>query len=682
MLSDDFAGVITIANFLESMPMSERRRTIPDIVAASATLLEAASEALGKAEKEDDMAETLINYLKEVVSNFPDGNKPLIADTHTRLFAALDKGGHYTKPDITASRPGMGQPQKWDWPCAGTVIELKYRTDIFDGDNIKETKESQDALIQLAKSARSFHARLFRFDRSGFKVSTAFDWKTDDTVFPTFLWRLYNPTRRNRTDPIRMYGEDDTFHYSFSDATVHSLWVQAVRFSTDDAVPPKRASNPVRCFTIGIPLATSDGLFSRATLVYRVIVEDDADSDNPVVYALKDAWRQACRRPEVDFYDVIARYCKDNNVVDDEMAKCHGSLDLSVEAPGYDHDLHKTHSTASNRDELERHHMRSLLTPVGVPLNTFQSTKDFARALQTAIIHHKIAHDAGVLHRDVSEGNILFQEIGTTSKAFLVDWDYAQFTQIGLENFNRWFGDRKAANEGYETIEKSLKDLTVWDLSFLGHRINERPYGGHAIWHDLESFYWLFIWCILRYTPHTHADRALACAHLFDTRKPGPKSGWLQDPSPIDVELPFHQLAEGLRWAVVGQNPTRAGLSKKYAILASPVSLTYERLLAVFTDELSQPGWPEDDIALPFYAPSLDEATETKKGKTQSQSLQQFAIKQQHELRKRPLDRDEGTALPLLQAAPIPRSRPQKGARQRRAYQYRLLRRYRLGAKR
>jgi hypothetical protein len=83
---------------------------------------------------------------------------------------------------------------------------------------------------------------------------------------------------------------------------------------------------------------------------------------------------------------------------------------------------------------------------------------------------HEIALAAGVMHRDVSEGNVLFNEAAPELKTdddlkiqgFLVDWDYAAFTVQGLENFNKLRGyDGKVSPEGYQRINKNLKDLTV-----------------------------------------------------------------------------------------------------------------------------------------------------------------------------------------------------------------------------
>jgi hypothetical protein len=95
-----------------------------------------------------------LRYLDKVVSNFPQFSKPVFADTHATKFPSLDEEGRYTKPDTTASKPGMSKaPAPWDWQHAGTIIELKYETDVFHADGqINKSQSSWDALVQLAKS--------------------------------------------------------------------------------------------------------------------------------------------------------------------------------------------------------------------------------------------------------------------------------------------------------------------------------------------------------------------------------------------------------------------------------------------------------------------------------------------------------------------------------------------------
>ncbi|KAJ7729683.1 hypothetical protein DFH07DRAFT_895508, partial [Mycena maculata] len=607
MLRENFAGIVPVDGFLEKyLPRSRGEASrIDRIVTNASPQLAAAGKKVSTATNENDISAPLIEYLEQVVSGFDGQSKPLIHDTHKVVFPSLDdestKQG-YTKPDITVTQPGMKKaPAKWQWAYAGTVIELKHDTDVFDDhDKINKSLASIKALVQLAKSARSLlmasgschvyvvsvfdksWARIFRFDHSGFRATAKFNWITAPTIFPTFFHRLYNPPRRKG----HMWGADDTvfvptanektrmykalrknrfyadLYPALKDATENSLWIKAVHLPV---APDGTRGTPqvVKCFTIGPLLSNADGLFSRATRVFRVLLEEDSDHDTPTVYALKDAWRQECRRPEIDFYDVIAKYCADpNNGVDPilraGMAKCHGSVDLSVVNSGLGHDaaLHKTCSSVARKSQseeeqsrvgqsgeekreeagsgaFERCHMRSLLTPVGAPLNGFKSTKSLAQAIQSAIMHHEIAFNAGVIHRDVSEGNVLFEEVvesGKQPQGFLLDWDYAEFTETGLKAYQKWFPERAAADQLYTSIDKSLKDMTG-TLPFMAIAIigNFATHGPH---HDLESFYWLLVWMILRHTNHTHGEGSMACSNLFDRSGIVMKRSWLLDDTP------------------------------------------------------------------------------------------------------------------------------------------------------
>jgi serine/threonine protein kinase len=60
---------------------------------------------------------------------------------------------------------------------------------------------------------------------------------------------------------------------------------------------------------------------------------------------------------------------------------------------------------------------------------------------------------AGVLHRDISAGNVLISEDGP---GFLLDFDYSEFTEDGLVRFNSLHPDFLL-----EEIDKNMKDITA-----------------------------------------------------------------------------------------------------------------------------------------------------------------------------------------------------------------------------
>ncbi|KAJ7269839.1 hypothetical protein C8J57DRAFT_322116 [Mycena rebaudengoi] len=467
-------------------------------------------------------------------------------------------------------------------------------------------------------------ARLFRVDRSGYIVSEAFDWAGSRRIFPEFYWRLYNGGSDNR-----MLGEDDTLTVpteeekkemyahidripafqglSFFQATSRSRWVDV----------DVGGGKTKKCFTVSAPIFQSKGLFCRGTRVDRVLIPDEISADDliPKVYALKDAWRQSCRQPESDFYAVIQDYI--DKELGGEMPKgltmCVGSHQLAT----LNSDIHRT-TTAELRGGhrlQDREHDRSLLNDVGFPLSEYTSTKQLVQALRDAIAGHEIALKAGVLHRDISVGNVLI--CGDTSEkghhGFVLDWDYSEFTTAGLETLHT------LGKTVVEDLEKHLKDITgtypflsIADLQYVAGLLKAVeqpdipvPEFRHACKHDLESFYWLLIWILLRHANHLLGNSA--CSDLFDdtqlTKAIGMKRDWLADDDrPEDLirdNPPLSQLVVDL--TTIFYNSRRSSRRNP-----TPVDATHETVLAAFDAALLSEGWPEGDKARAFVIPKSD----------------------------------------------------------------------------
>ncbi|KAJ7163075.1 hypothetical protein C8R46DRAFT_334108 [Mycena filopes] len=230
-------------------------------------------------------------------------------------------------------------------------------------------------------------------------------------------------------------------------------------------------------------------------------------------------------------------------------------------------------------------------------------------ALYTAVLHHRIAAQAGVLHRDISDGNVLLQEgpASDASKGFLVDWDYAEFIDKGLENFQTWFPERKDEEAKYIAADRSLKDMTgtipFIAIAIMDNATAKEPvvHGSH---HDLESVYWLLVWMILRHTKHSHPKKDLACSTIFDGSVET-KSGWVSRPTPVpDTNEPLFELTDRLRDKVWLQSlPPK---KNTYSSAPAYAPLTYENVCAIFREWLDTPGWPTDDKAIPFKLPDPD----------------------------------------------------------------------------
>nr|GAT49275.1 predicted protein [Mycena chlorophos] len=248
----------------------------------------------------------------------------------------------------------------------------------------------------------------------------------------------------------------------FTKKVIESECIRLVAARRTQATGLEHQQELIHCLTIGPPLFVARSESKRATRVYRVVVEEDLDNNNlnaplPVrVYALKDLWHEIGRREEVDFYDLVARHCAENGIDMEKagMARCHGNLNLDRPGPHLiaDWDL-ASHGTA------KRHHTRILLSPVGRPIHEFPSTMKLAAAFHAAVIHLKIAYDAGVLHRDVSANNVLLVEDPSSKiSGFLVDYDCAEMTENGVKLFNAWFNARTRAS--WKESKQSLLDRT------------------------------------------------------------------------------------------------------------------------------------------------------------------------------------------------------------------------------
>nr|GAT49849.1 predicted protein [Mycena chlorophos] len=453
-----------------------------------------------------------VKFATAVVSNFDDVHRPFVEDGQDRRIDAIDERDHGTGPDVLFGLPGRTF-NLWHWRDLSHVAELKTLTDIFDDKEqaVRKSRRARDALTQTAKSARSLlmrshrthvwvttihkqrYARIFCFDRTGFVASKRFDWIDEPEIFATLYYRLFHPpghagridgddftierlsdSETDQRRKARLFAAiQDHEYYKDEYLTLEEITdsLLAIRASRRDEQGTERE---VTCLAFGDLLSQSDSLFSRATVVYRVIIEEDLEERQPgsqvSVYALKDAWRESCRQPEADFYDTIARYCREEHIDMKNMAQCHGSVDVGT-LSGQNNGIHTTRFLRlrenQKREDHLRVHVRTLLTPVGMPLNKFPSIQSLVGGLHDAMEHHRIAFKAGVVHRDASEGNVLLVEAtprDTNPRGILMDYDYAEFTEAGAKAFNDWIEENGMQREPVSTdsdkVDKKLKDIT------------------------------------------------------------------------------------------------------------------------------------------------------------------------------------------------------------------------------
>ena len=225
--------------------------------------------------------------------------------------------------------------------------------------------------------------------------------------------------------------------------------------------------------TISEPIGASLSLFGRGTSVWYVIPETEATNSKisrPTVYILKNAWRPASRLGEYLIYtrmlthaevaatSAIARPLAGGDVkgnlrggVVDE------SLTISIGAIRHSH-------SASSSLEVDAVLHRMVLKDYGLPLHKFRTILEMLRAVRAVVkgttqLHeggltmlraydtgHRVLARAGILHRNISPGNIMIRlsnpqvkrdqfgklslehpqpEGPTQSAGFLMDFEFA-----------------------------------------------------------------------------------------------------------------------------------------------------------------------------------------------------------------------------------------------------------------
>ncbi|EPS97684.1 hypothetical protein FOMPIDRAFT_1128100 [Fomitopsis schrenkii] len=242
----------------------------------------------------------------------------------------------------------------------------------------------------------------------------------------------------------------------------------------------------------------------------------------------------------------------------------------------------------------DRSHMRLVMRTVGRPLSSFKSTKEMVTAIRDAIIGHKLAFLAGLIHRDLSDGNVMIHDGGVFG-SFSLDLVYAFDWMEALE-----LAGRPADKEAWAVYVEEY-DQSVGAMFFMAAQIL-RTFVAHDIRHDLESVVWLLLYMVLRHTLQVHVttkkeldrnqlylERFGATGELGSFEK---KMMYLHDEAEWEVKdnKPLNKLIRDLWDLAYEQNASRG----------KSTPLTYESVLTAFNRALAFSKWPTNDTALPF----------------------------------------------------------------------------------
>ncbi|CAL1715137.1 unnamed protein product [Somion occarium] len=324
-------------------------------------------------------------------------------------------------------------------------------------------------------------ARFFIVDRVASVTTPAFDYVKDPYTFLKFFYRLaqadasaqgYDPTvtLASSTSISILKDHMSTDHGAIqpfiddamNDAFAHestSIWpLYEVQVRDEE-------STNTSSFLIGKPRTPAASMFGRATKGY--IAFDLVKHD---FVWLKDAWRldSPHYHPEWEVYTKL----KNADVHNTATMRCGGDV--------YGLQLQRTLSQGSiSHSRLKsRIHSRIVINEIGLPLETYDTSSDLIFIVLCAFDAHKEAWEkAGILHRDISNGNVLI---------FFRDgelWDLCKYASELQE--------RKASHKNRSGTWQFICAVRL-----------QYPKKYYELADDIESFVHLVNWCALRYHQH------------------------------------------------------------------------------------------------------------------------------------------------------------------------------------
>lgn len=121
-----------------------------------------------------------------------------------------------------------------------------------------------------------------------------------------------------------------------------------------------------------------------------------------------------------------------------------------------------------------------VISPPGRAIDRFKSIGEFLEACRDAIKGHRsLYQDGNILHRDISKNNIIIADAKNDGdpKGMLIDLDLAKELNSDLSGARHRTG--------------TMEFMAIQVLE--GH--------AHTYRHDLESFFYIFLWIIIRHNP-------------------------------------------------------------------------------------------------------------------------------------------------------------------------------------
>ncbi|KAI0729832.1 hypothetical protein C8Q72DRAFT_971638 [Fomitopsis betulina] len=632
---------------------------------------------------------------------------------------------------------------------------------------------AQGRLFAFCVGIYGHTARIFRFDRAGGVCSPLFNYITDPQYLHGFLWRFVHPinegcavvgddpttslgTEADRSN-VERHAKEMNASYKEDSNTIRRFIV------TDDRIVADEPRKKEKTYLAYKMIFVNNRLCSRASMLWEAFELDDAGQPTGPPVVIKEGWRLFRRPSEITHYQDLQEAA--DSAAEDAAVFLSGFAELEC---GDDLGLRETktlaeagHAVTSDKKPLprpaaaamdesqllqlafdpavvfghrtvsaccreappdfERGQIRMVIKTVGTPITDFKSTYEMVGCLYDAIAAHKRAYQAGIIHRDVSRGNVMFRrKANGVARGFLHDFDHASSWKRFLADiqsgdslaaweaytweeykkdvaaFNTVLGDStKGADLDYDadervdldrsgsgaaqpqetpSVQEELQDAprapsspadappTPGDPPHTPREPKDAPHSPakskeeqrkeeqkqrtgtihfmaieilskgfrvtHEARHDLESFYWLLVWIVLR---HVKCDVKYRTWHrLFDCANSEAavdiKMAWLTGDTEritINANRPLTSLLERFRLLC----------QKNSNIKQSEARMTHDKVLHLFAVSLrNRSVWPQNDGAIPWTMPATEPSDHPQPdGRTRTTGTIAFSIPTQEE---------------------------------------------------
>ncbi|KAL0946161.1 hypothetical protein HGRIS_012424 [Hohenbuehelia grisea] len=245
-------------------------------------------------------------------------------------------------------------------------------------------------------------------------------------------------------------------------------------------------------------------------------ISDSKFLDPTEICILKNAWRSNRRDSESQIYSTVecetegvAQFLHGGDVqfVDSTAAISvfnlrSESLWGSIDAPSYSGLRSSQELGFQNLDQPTSILHRLVLKTQGRPLWEFRDYLELLLGFRAALVGHQGLWSQGILHRDISAGNIMLSASATPNvgqEGFIMDLEYCRLRHlIELEYGDAASDDKDSPIVGLNggIMTGTAQFMAVEKLLTI---LGSDPPFEHKVYHDLESFIWVFAYAVIRH---------------------------------------------------------------------------------------------------------------------------------------------------------------------------------------